>query len=51
MSIVTLELDKDVIALLEAQQHQRTSEAAQELIIFRIVPPRCAIEREGSAIA
>lgn len=31
MSIVTLDLDKDVIALLEEQQYQPISEAAHEL--------------------
>ena len=36
MSIVTLELDKDVIALLEEQQHQPISEAAHDLIIFEL---------------
>ena len=36
MSIVTLELDKDVIALLEEQQHQPIGEAAHDLIIFEL---------------
>ena len=35
MSIVTLDLDKDVIALLEEQQHP-ISEAARDLIIFEL---------------
>lgn len=36
MSLVTLELDKDLIALLEGQQHQPIGEAARDMIVFEL---------------